>query len=126
MFKAAAPGETGDARRGAAGWLEAGAGWLEAAGAAGWVAPAPPWGEAGVETAPAATSCRTTASTIWLILASSIVLSSLSFVFAAARQHRKRTRYYLLRKNVGSPAFSVSTPSFIRPRSTIHFSNSAA
>src|SRR6266508_4597942 len=57
-------------------------------------------------TAPEAWSSRTIASTIAASLASSII--------------------YLLRKKDGSPAFSVRTPSFIKPRSTIHFSNSGA
>src|SRR5215212_6536420 len=57
-------------------------------------------------TAPVAWSSRTIASTIAASLASSI--------------------HYLLKKKEGSPAFSVSTPSFINPRSTSHFSNSGA
>src|SRR5262245_40713119 len=62
--------------------------------------------EAGVFTAPEALSSRTIASTISFNLASSII--------------------YLLRKKDGSPALSVRTPFFMRPKSTIHFSNSGA
>src|SRR5829696_10107293 len=57
-------------------------------------------------TAPGAWSSRTIASTIAASLASSM--------------------HYLFKKKDGSPAFSVSTPSFINPRSTSHFSNSGA
>src|SRR5262245_54452509 len=62
--------------------------------------------EAEVFTAPEALSSRTIASTMALSLASSII--------------------YLLRKKDGSPALSVRTPFFMRPKSTIHFSNSGA